>query len=138
MARTSVFLLPIIAWVAFKILDKNDFTPYSCALLNLNCPVANSSGFVAPNYAKVKPLFEENFAKGDDVGAAVAVYVDGELKVDLVGGYSDREAGKPYTNETLQVVFSCTKVMVSQMRSPRSLKYLNLQYLRCANELTFP
>ncbi|KAG2178951.1 hypothetical protein INT43_001798 [Umbelopsis isabellina] len=113
MARTSVFLLPIIAWLAFKILDKNDFTPYSCALLNLNCPVANSSGYVAPNYANIKPLFEENFAKGDDVGASVAVYVDGELKVNLVGGYSDREAGKPYTNETLQIVFSCTKVMAS-------------------------
>jgi CubicO group peptidase (beta-lactamase class C family) len=72
-----------------------------------------SSGFVAPNFAKLKPLFEENFAKGDDVGATMAVYVDGELKVNLAGGYSDREAGKLYTTDTLQIVFSCTKAMVS-------------------------
>ncbi|KAM3581947.1 hypothetical protein VKS41_005387 [Umbelopsis sp. WA50703] len=72
-----------------------------------------SSGFVAPNFAKLKPLFEENFAKGDDVGATMAVYVDGELKVNLAGGYSDREAGKLYTTDTLQIVFSCTKAMTS-------------------------
>jgi CubicO group peptidase (beta-lactamase class C family) len=117
MARAIGFLLPVIAWVIFRILDKHDFTPFSCTLLNVNCPVANSSGFVAPNFSKIRQLFEDNFANGDDIGAGVAIYVDGELKVNLAGGYMDRESGKRYTNETLQIVWSCTKAMVSYINT---------------------
>lgn len=111
--RKLTLLAPIVAWAVFHALDKGDFTPYSCALAGVNCPNPTISGYVAPEFAQVQNLLHDTLANGDDVGAGVAVYVNGELKVDLYGGYSDREREIPYTNETLQMVFSCTKAMVS-------------------------
>src|ERR1700710_1387219 len=114
MLRVITALLPIVPWVVFRALDKNDFTPYSCAIVNIGCPrTPPINGYVSPDFSKVQQIFQDNIASGDDVGASVAVYVDGDLKIELYGGYSDRELRKPYTNETLQIVFSCTKAMVS-------------------------
>ena len=43
------------------------------------------------------------------MGAAAAVYVGGRKVVDLWGGVADRDAGTPYTEDSLQLVFSTTK-----------------------------
>jgi hypothetical protein len=110
--RKLTLIVPVVALAVFRVLDKGDFTPYSCALTGLNCPVPAVSGYVAPEFASVQSLFLGNIANGDDVGAGVSVYVDGELKIDLYGGYADVERQIPYTNDTLQMVFSCTKAMV--------------------------
>jgi CubicO group peptidase (beta-lactamase class C family) len=67
------------------------------------------SGFVADGFEPVREAFARNFAEHGDVGAGVGLYVDGELKVDLVGGVADPAAGTPYTEGTLQLVFSTTK-----------------------------
>ncbi|CAG8749346.1 12891_t:CDS:1, partial [Acaulospora colombiana] len=50
----------------------------------------------------VKNIFIENFKKGDEVGASVAIYYDGNLVVDLYGGYADLESGRVYDENTLQ------------------------------------
>jgi CubicO group peptidase (beta-lactamase class C family) len=115
--RQIAVWIPVVAWAAYRILDKGDFTPYPCALAGINCPNPTStvSGFVAPEYSHIKNLMLENIIKGDDVGAGVAVYVDGQLKMDMYAGWMDRESNQVYTNETLQMVFSCSKVMVSAM-----------------------
>lgn len=115
--RQIAVWIPVIAWAAYRILDKGDFTPYSCALAGINCPDPSStvSGFVAPEYTHVKNLMLDNIVKGDDVGAGVAVYVDGQLKMDMYAGWMDLESKRVYTNETLQMVFSCSKVLVSAM-----------------------
>ena len=66
-------------------------------------------GFVAPGFEGVRDAFARNFAEHGDVGAAVAVHLDGRKVIDLCGGVADRATGRPYDPATLQVVFSTTK-----------------------------
>ena len=71
------------------------------------------SGFVAPGYERVKAAFEENFAARQELGAAFAVYRNGEPVVDLWGGVADRASGRPWTEDTLQLFYSGTKGLVA-------------------------
>lgn len=66
-------------------------------------------GAVEPGFEGVAEAFATNFAEHGEVGAACAVYVGGRKVVDLWGGLADREAGTPYTQDSLQLVFSTTK-----------------------------
>ena len=66
-------------------------------------------GAVAPGFEGVADAFAANFAEHGEVGAATSVYVGGQKVVDLWGGVADQDAGTPYTDDTLQLVFSTTK-----------------------------
>ncbi|MDZ7673510.1 MAG: serine hydrolase domain-containing protein [Acidimicrobiales bacterium] len=66
-------------------------------------------GTVADGFDAVRDAFEANFTEHGDVGAGTAVFVDGECVVDLTGGVTDPEEGRPYDADTLQLVFSSTK-----------------------------
>ncbi len=44
-----------------------------------------------PRFAKVRDAFAQNFESSPELGAAVAVTLDGEPVVDLWGGWIDRE-----------------------------------------------
>lgn len=66
-------------------------------------------GTVAPGFGPVRDTFARNFAEHNEVGAACAVYLRGELVVDLWGGLRDRAAGAPWESNTLVLVFSTTK-----------------------------
>jgi CubicO group peptidase (beta-lactamase class C family) len=59
-------------------------------------------------FARVREAFEKNFASGE-VGAGLAVTVNGELVVDLWGGHRDLERTKPWQRDTLVNVYSTTK-----------------------------
>lgn len=78
------------------------------AVGDLDTPV-EIGGSVASGYEAVRDAFANNFAEHGDVGAAVAVYADGRKVVDLWGGIADKRTGKPYAEDTLQLVFSSTK-----------------------------
>jgi CubicO group peptidase (beta-lactamase class C family) len=54
-------------------------------------------------------LFEENFKKFGELGAAVSVWQNGEPVVDLYGGFCDARRESPWTNDTLVLVWSATK-----------------------------
>jgi CubicO group peptidase (beta-lactamase class C family) len=71
--------------------------------------VTEIGGMVEPGFEGVADAFARNFAEHGEVGAAAAVYVGGHKVVDLWGGVADREAGTPYAEDTLQLVFSTTK-----------------------------
>ena len=82
-----------------------------------------AEGYADPAFSQVKTLFEAGLADGDDLGAAVAVYVDGRAMVDLWGGIADRRTGRPWRRDTVCPTFSCTKgvtataaLMVAQQR----------------------
>jgi CubicO group peptidase (beta-lactamase class C family) len=60
---------------------------------------------------RVEDLFREQLARGLHPGAALAVYRFGQLALDLHGGLADRETGKPVGQDTLFVLYSCTKAM---------------------------
>ncbi|MFG2114760.1 serine hydrolase domain-containing protein [Streptomyces sp. NPDC048718] len=67
------------------------------------------NGEVAPGFEPVREAFAANFTQHGDIGAAVCVYWHGRPVVDLWGGVADPETGRPWTRETLQLVYSATK-----------------------------
>lgn len=69
----------------------------------------STAGTCAPEFAGVRAAFESNFARGEEVGAAVAVWVDGELVVNLWGGHADAARRRPWREDTLASVFSGSK-----------------------------
>ncbi|CQD18331.1 carboxylesterase, putative [Mycobacterium lentiflavum] len=66
-------------------------------------------GSCAPDFAGVRDAFERNFAERLEQGAAVAVWVDGDLVVNLWGGWADAAGTRPWEQDTLTTVLSGTK-----------------------------
>ncbi|MFJ4872144.1 serine hydrolase domain-containing protein [Streptomyces sp. NPDC088757] len=81
-------------------------------------------GEVAPGFEPVREAFAANFDRCGDIGAAVCVYRHGRPVVDLWGGVADPETGRPWTRDTLQLVYSATKgatATVAHMLAERGL-----------------
>ena len=68
-------------------------------------------GFVRDRFAAVRAMFENNLASGVDVGASFAATVDGEMVVDLWGGWADEAKTRPWEKDTIVNVYSTTKTM---------------------------
>lgn len=66
-------------------------------------------GFVAPGFEPVQEAFAENFARGEEQGAGFAAILDGEVIIDLVGGYADRAGERAWNGRTTVPVYSTTK-----------------------------
>jgi CubicO group peptidase (beta-lactamase class C family) len=60
-------------------------------------------------FSAVKDAFAENFPTHGEVGAAVAVMVDGEMVVDLWAGHADPARTRPWERDTIVNVYSTTK-----------------------------
>ena len=67
------------------------------------------SGDIAPGWERVRDAFVANFTDRNEVGAAVCVYRDGVPVVDLWGGLADPVSGRPWTSDTIVLVYSMTK-----------------------------
>jgi len=63
----------------------------------------------APEFLEVRNEFERNFSERGEVGAAVAICIDGKSVVDLWAGVADQATRRPWAEDTMAVVFSCTK-----------------------------
>ena len=59
--------------------------------------------------SRLEPLFQENFVKFGELGAAVSVWQNGETLIDLDGGFRDASREHPWTNHTLVLIWSATK-----------------------------
>lgn len=66
-------------------------------------------GHCDQRFAAVEEAFRANFAAGEEVGANVALVVDGELVVDLWGGWKDRDRAAAWTEDTIVLTMSTTK-----------------------------
>jgi CubicO group peptidase (beta-lactamase class C family) len=66
-------------------------------------------GDVADGFAGVVDAFARNFERRGDVGAACSVYLDGQPVVDLWGGLADPATGRAWAQDTIVIVYSCTK-----------------------------
>jgi CubicO group peptidase (beta-lactamase class C family) len=64
-------------------------------------------------FAAVRDAFAENFQKFGEVGAAVAVTIDGTPVVDLWGGVVNKDTHRPWERDTLVTVYSTTKGMTA-------------------------
>jgi CubicO group peptidase (beta-lactamase class C family) len=62
---------------------------------------------------RLKPLFQENFEKFGELGAAVSVWQNGKPLIDLSGGFRDAQRGNPWTSDTLVLAWSATKGIAS-------------------------
>jgi CubicO group peptidase (beta-lactamase class C family) len=71
-----------------------------------------SKGVCKPGFDGVRTAFEANFAAGNELGASVAMTVDGEPVVDLWAGDAD-EHGRPWEADTIVNVYSSTKTMAA-------------------------
>jgi CubicO group peptidase (beta-lactamase class C family) len=66
-----------------------------------------TQGYVAPGFERVREVFDAQLA--EEIGAAFAAVRDGEVIVDLWGGWADRAQTRAWDQTTLAPVFSTTK-----------------------------
>ena len=71
--------------------------------------VGKIDGTCDSGFRRVRDAFAENFEQRGEVGAAVAITIDGRPVVDLWGGALDAKRTRPWTRDTLVNVYSTTK-----------------------------
>ncbi|WP_019969786.1 serine hydrolase domain-containing protein [Mycobacterium sp. 141] len=76
-------------------------------------PRISADGFCATKFNKVREAFEANFRDRNEIGAAVAVWVDGDLVVNLWGGTANIDSRHPWRRNTLASIFSGSKALTS-------------------------
>jgi CubicO group peptidase (beta-lactamase class C family) len=70
-------------------------------------------GTCSARFDPLRELFVSKIESGEDLGASVALNIDGEMVVDLWGGWADEARTVPWTENTITCVFSTTKTMTS-------------------------
>jgi CubicO group peptidase (beta-lactamase class C family) len=70
-------------------------------------------GWVATGYEAVEEEFERNFTDRGEIGCSFAAVRDGKPVADLWGGIADPHTGRPWREDTLQLIFSGTKGLVA-------------------------
>jgi CubicO group peptidase (beta-lactamase class C family) len=70
-------------------------------------------GTFDPKFSAVADAFVNNFEQNNEVGASVALMVDGTPVVDLWGGRKSTRDESPWNEDTISVVFSSTKGLVA-------------------------
>src|SRR2546422_6846282 len=58
---------------------------------------------------RIAPLFQENFQRFGELGAALSIWQNGEPLLDLHGGFRDTKQQQPWAAGTLVLVWSATK-----------------------------
>ncbi|MFI1917808.1 serine hydrolase domain-containing protein [Nocardia sp. NPDC020380] len=71
------------------------------------------SGQCSPEFDELRTLFEQNLTSGEELGASMVIDIDGEIAVDLWGGYIDSERTRPWEPDTITNVWSSTKTVTS-------------------------
>jgi len=80
-----------------------------------SAPDVPLGGHCDPRFRALREAFRDNFVSHDEIGAAVAVSIDGVLVVDLHGGYADPERTTAWRPDTLVNVYSLGKGIVSML-----------------------
>lgn len=70
-------------------------------------------GRIDPRFEGLRKAIEANLSDGTELGMSICVDVAGEQIVDAWGGWQDRERTRPWTQDTLVLVWSTTKTLVS-------------------------
>lgn len=79
----------------------------------MDSATATVHGECAPGFEPVRAAFEENFRSRGELGAAFTAIRDGEVVVDLWGGWSGPERTAEWRPDTLANVWSTTKGMTA-------------------------
>ena len=70
-----------------------------------------SEGFVRTGFEPVKIAFDTVLADSPHAGAAFAAMRDGDMVVDVWGGFADASTGRRWARDTVAPVLSCTKAL---------------------------
>jgi CubicO group peptidase (beta-lactamase class C family) len=76
-------------------------------------PPTPLGGKCSADFEPLRELFAARLESGEELGASFAVHLDGEMVVDLWGGWADEARTVPWGEDTLTNVWSTTKTMVS-------------------------
>nr|WP_082510227.1 serine hydrolase domain-containing protein [Leifsonia sp. Leaf325] len=80
------------------------------ASASAQAPIA---GVVDDRFAGLRDEFERRLATGEELGASLAVVLDGELVVDLWGGWADPDRSVPWASDTITNVWSISKTVTA-------------------------
>lgn len=75
--------------------------------------MAQVEGSCDPRFAAVRDALVANLDSGEELGASVAVDLDGATVVDLWGGWADEARRVPWGEDTIVNVWSTTKTVTS-------------------------
>ncbi|HET6795183.1 MAG TPA: serine hydrolase domain-containing protein [Acidimicrobiales bacterium] len=75
--------------------------------------MAEVHGSCDHRFERVREVLSANLDSGADLGASVAVYLDGEAVVDIWGGWRDPDRTVPWDRDTIVNVWSTTKTMTA-------------------------
>lgn len=70
-------------------------------------------GSCDPRFEALRDILAASLASGADVGACTSVMLDGEMVVDLWGGFADEARTTPWQADTITNVWSSTKTMTA-------------------------
>jgi CubicO group peptidase (beta-lactamase class C family) len=70
-------------------------------------------GFCDERFKGLRDVFVSQLDAGDDLGASLALSIDGEVLVDLWGGWRDEAQTSPWAADTVVNVWSTTKTMTN-------------------------
>lgn len=70
-------------------------------------------GFSADRFTELRSFFQQRINSGDDLGAAIAVNIDGRHVVDIWGGYTSADCSQPWEKDTIVNIWSSTKTIIS-------------------------
>jgi CubicO group peptidase (beta-lactamase class C family) len=72
-------------------------------------------GLCPPRFAAVREVFDGHFTEKLELGARFALAVNGEIAIDLMGGWADRAERRAFGPGTLTPLFSTTKAVAALM-----------------------
>ena len=76
-------------------------------------PAGSVEGCCTLRFEPLRQLFRELIESGQDLGASLAVTVDGEFALDLWGGWADEARTRTWQRDTITNVFSTSKTMIA-------------------------
>jgi CubicO group peptidase (beta-lactamase class C family) len=75
--------------------------------------MADVHGTCDPRFETMRDILSANIDSGADVGASAAVMLDGDLVVDIWGGWADEGHSAPWGRDTITNVWSSTKTQMA-------------------------
>ena len=75
--------------------------------------MADIHGTLDPRFSEVGAALSDQLDAGEELGASIAVALDGEMIVDIWGGFADAERTRPWERDTITNVWSTTKTMTT-------------------------
>src|SRR4051812_37517282 len=70
-------------------------------------------GHCDSRFSNVADALADEIATGEELGASIALDIEGELVVDIWGGHADSAQKVPWGQDTIVNFFSCTKTLTA-------------------------